>query len=437
MRARGGFTGARALLTGLAVVLVLVASGAVAYRVFAPAEVLTPARADYPAPATEAPAVLGTLTAAPLVVDGRLRVYATTRQVRAERPVDAPTRRTPFWSYRRWPEQLVGIVAVGATVVSRWSDGELIALDAATGRVSWRATGPAADQGYAGRSTGAATVYAPPGLHTATAADGRDVLVVTGAAGRRGYDPATGRELWRDGLDGRCRDATFTTSTGQLVSVDRCARPQTAEFHDVATGAATGRWRPADAGPELTLTPVGCAVARSACPAVRTGATVAGGSGSTRGWLFDADAGTDAGTDAGQAAARPVAASALDPPDARLVDGTAVAPDGSGLVGRSVRTGAEVWRWDAGGPVWLLAVQPGRVHLRTGSGDLVTLDVTDGRVRSRFPLTYGRDRKTWSPGYAYAAAGFLAVERLTEPADPDADDRRYFLSIQPVIFAAT
>lgn len=463
MRARAGFRMARAAVAVVAAVLVLGVSGAVAYRVLAPAEVLTPARTGYAAPLGEPPKVLGTLTAAPLIVDGRLRVYATTRQVRAEQPVDARTRRTPFWSFRRWPEQLVGVVAIGATVVSRWSDGELVALDAATGRISWRAAGPAADQEYAGRGTGASTLYDPPGLHSATAADGRAVLVVVGAAGRRGYDPATGRELWRDGSAGRCRGDAFTTTTGQLVTVDRCAGPETVEFHDVATGARTGRWRPEGAGAALVVRPVGCRPGRSACPAMRTGGhpnpPAAGSSaanppdanspgvGSTgadphdvdrpgadsRGWLFAA--GGSAGPN--RSAPAPVPAPALDHPDAILVDGTAVAPDGSGLVGRVARTGAEAWRWTGDGPVRPLAGQPGRVHLRTGSGDLVTLDPADGRERSRFPLTYGRDSTKWSPGYAYAADGYLAVERLAEPVDPDADDHRYYLSIQPVIFAAT
>lgn len=422
MRARAGSRGARVTVAAGAAALVLAATAVVAYRVFAPTEVLTPARTSYPEPAAEPPGVLGTLTAAPLIVDGRLRVYATTRQVRAEQPVDAPTRRTPFWSYRRWPAQLVGVVASGTTVVSRWSDGELVALDAATGRIAWRAAGPVTDEEYAGRATGASTVYTPPGLHVASTADGRAVLVVTGAAGRRGYDPASGRELWRDRLDSRCGTDPFTTSTGQLVTVDRCAQPETVVFHDVATGASTGRWRPDGAGQTLTVQPVGCRPGRSACPAMRTS-----GDAASRGWLFDPAAGPN----------RPVPAPPLDQPEATLVDATAVTTQGTAVVGRAVGTGAQTWRWDADEPVRLLAVQPGRVHLRTGSGELVTLDAADGRERSRFPLTYGRDSTRWSAGYAYAADGYVAVERLAEPVDPDADDRRYYLGIQPVIFAAT
>lgn len=417
--ARGAWWGVVAVAAAVA----LAATALVAYRVFAPAEVLTLAAKRYPDPGgTASPGVLGTLTGAPLIVDGRLRVFAAPRQVRAEQPVDARTRRTPFWSYRRWPQQLVGVVAVDATVVSHWSDGELVALEAATGRIAWRAAGPAVQHEYAGRGTGAGTVYAPPALLSAVGADGRPVLVVTGAQQRAAYDPTTGRELWRDRLDGRCRGNEFTTTTGRLVGVDRCARPQVVEFVDVATGASLGRWRPDGAGPTLAAWPVGCRIGRSACPAMRTddGAT-------TRGWLFEAAA----------RPSEPVPAAALDDPGATLVDGTVVVPDGSGVVGRSAGTGAEAWRWAAGGPVRLLAVQPGRVHLLTSSKELVTLDAADGRERSRFRLTYGRDPTRWSPGYAYGANGYLAVERLTEPVRPEADDRRYYLGIQPVIFVAT
>ncbi|WP_309246285.1 hypothetical protein [Verrucosispora sioxanthis] len=88
------------------------------------------------------PGVTGRLPVAPLIVDGRLRVYAAPRQVYADQPVDSRSRRTPYWSFRRWPASLDAVVASGTTVVSRWSDGQLVAIDARTGRVAWRAAGP-------------------------------------------------------------------------------------------------------------------------------------------------------------------------------------------------------------------------------------------------------------------------------------------------------
>ncbi|HEX2772059.1 MAG TPA: PQQ-binding-like beta-propeller repeat protein, partial [Micromonosporaceae bacterium] len=204
----------RARLAGImaGVLGVLVIAGAIVYRVFQPAEVVTTARGAYPTPDIAPTGVIGTLSAAPLIVDGRLRVYATTRQVRAEEPVHADTRSTPYWSYRRWPAQLSGLLAVDRTVVSRWSDGQLVALDAATGRVTWRADGPRPEAGYEGRVTGASTVYAPAGLLRAAASGGRTVLIVSGPADVRGLDLRTGRELWRATVDGSCRSAAFTTA---------------------------------------------------------------------------------------------------------------------------------------------------------------------------------------------------------------------------------
>ncbi|MBF9134338.1 PQQ-binding-like beta-propeller repeat protein [Plantactinospora sp. S1510] len=422
---RGEATAPRWLRRALAVtvaVLVVAASAVIVHRVLAPAEVVTPARSDYPAPTTVPPGVIGTLNAAPLIVDGRLRVYATNRQIRADQPLDAPTRRTPYWSFRRWPAEVSGLVADGATVVTRWSDGELVALEARTGLVRWRARGPRPDHGYLGRRTGGATVYTPGGLYPAATRDGASVLVVTGSTERRGLDLASGRELWRADVDPACRAVDraegLSTTAGQFVVVENCPGAPAVGFYDVATGAPTARWQPDAANSAVEVIPVGCATGRSRCPAIRTSS-----GGVTRGWLVDGPS--------------PVPAPALDAPESVLVGEVAVAPRGTGLVARSVRTGAEPWQWAGTGSVSVLAAQSGRVHLRTEAGELLTLDSETGRERSRFPFTYGRDSTAWSPGLVYAASGFVAVERLTEPVDPAAADSRYYLAAQPVILAAT
>lgn len=409
-------SGARRAAIVAAVLAVLVIVGAVVYRVLAPAEVVTAARDPYPAPQPPPTGVIGTLSAAPLIVEGRLRVYAATRQVRAEEPVDAQTHRTPYWSYRRWPAQLTGLLSARDAIVSRWSDGQLVVLDATTGRVAWRAHGPRPTQGYAGRLTGASTVYAPEGLFTATAPGGRPVVVVSGPADLRGFDLATGRELWRSAGESSCRKTDFTTGAGLLAIVDTCAKPRAIEFRDAGTGAPAGRWQPDD--PVTDLAPIGCASGRSDCGGMRT----IGGR-SPRGWLL--------------AGAKPVPASALDRPSAWLVGDVAVTGAGDGVTARSVRTGEELWRRPAGGFVRVLAVEPDRVHLLTDSQELVTLDVASGAELSRFPLEFEAEGTEWSPGWAYAADGYLALERLTRPVRPEAADREYYVTSQPVIFVGT
>ncbi|MFV2113434.1 PQQ-binding-like beta-propeller repeat protein [Micromonospora sp. LOL_025] len=421
--------GRRRIAVAVAALLGTVAVAATVYRVLAPAEVVTPARAGYPPAASPAPGVIGRLPVAPLVVDGRLRVYAAHRQVYADRPVDGRHRTTPYWSYRRWPAALDGVVASGTTVVTRWSDGRLVALDARSGRVAWRTDGPAPAGERTVRRTGAATVWDPRGIFVTRASDGRQVVLAAGAEWVRAVDLADGRELWRSHVTvtvppgdtaAGCRDALGTTASGQLIIVDSCAGPTTVEFRDAATGVVGLRWRPPDAGDELVATPAGCGAGRTGCTGLRTARP---GDDAGRGWLLGAG--------------EPVAAPALDRPDAELVGGTAVAVVDGVPVGRSARTGAELWRRPDLPQTRLLAVQPDRVHLLTETNDLVTLDPATGAQRSFFALNVGSDGIGWAPGAAYAAGGFVAVERLRKPVDPTADDRRYYLTSEALILAAT
>ncbi|MEU8284473.1 PQQ-binding-like beta-propeller repeat protein [Micromonospora sp. NPDC048905] len=413
--------GRRRLAMAVAALLATVVVVVIGYRVLAPAEVSTVAQADYPQAARPAAGVVGRLPVAPLIVDGRLRVYAAHRQVYADRPVDGRHRTTPYWSYRRWPAELTGVVASGRTVVSRWSDGQLVALDAPTGRVLWKADGPKpAESDAVVRRTGAAIVWDPRGLHLTDLTDGRTVVVVSGDTEARGVEVSGGRQLWRVELPGRCRSDVGTTADGQLIGLDRCAGPATVEFRDAATGVVRERWRPPGGSDELVVTPLGCRTGRSDCPALRTAGP---GDAAGRGWLVGVG--------------EPVAAPALDPAGATVVGEQAVVVLDGVVVGRSARTGAELWRSADLGTARVLAAQPGRVHLLTDANELVTLDPATGRRLSRFSLNVGRDGTGWVPGAVGAGGGYVAVERLRRPVDPAGDDRRYYLTAEAVILAAT
>src|SRR5258708_17080557 len=120
----------------------LAATAVIAYRVFAPHETLTGPTVAYPEVAVitdERP--YSELRAAPLVVEGRLRVYAEKWRVWADAPVGERYESTPYWAFRRWPAQVVGVIQAsapnGPVVITQWSDGELIALDARRGAVAW------------------------------------------------------------------------------------------------------------------------------------------------------------------------------------------------------------------------------------------------------------------------------------------------------------
>ncbi|MDG4794307.1 PQQ-binding-like beta-propeller repeat protein [Micromonospora sp. WMMD1082] len=415
----GRVTGQRRIVAAVTAVGVAAAVAVVAYRVLAPAEVSTTARGGYPALGAPEAGVIGRLPVAPLIVDGRLRVYAASRQVYADQPVDGRHRGTPHWSYRRWPATLDAVVASGTTVVSRWSDGRLVALDARTGRVAWRADGPEPERERATRRTGTATVWQPSGLSVSRTVDGREAVVTSGAGEVRAVDLADGGQLWRSPVGAGCREPVGTSTAGQLLTVDRCDGPAVVEFRDAATGAVGRQWRPPGAGDELTATPIGCGPGGAGCAALRTA-----GSGDVvaRAWLLGSG--------------DPTPVRPLDGPGAELVDQTVVSMVDGVLLGRAVSGGVPRWRADVG-PGRVIAVQPGRVHVLTQENELVTFDPATGAQLSRFVLDVGSDGTGWAPGAAYAADGYVVVERLRQPVDPDGDDQRYYFTSEPLIVAAT
>ena len=337
----------------LALVLVL-ATGLVVWRVLAPAEVLAPATDPYPAAVRRAPGVVGELAGAPLIVDGRFRVYGLTRQIKADAPVDGKAQYPPRWSFRRWPQRLAGVVAAGSTVVSRWSDGQIVAVDGRTGRIAWRVDGPPAG----GFTDGATAVWAPPGL----AVSGATVLV---AADRRvrALNSATGAVRWA----GDCPGSGFATAGGRVVCGD--------VVYDAADGAVVPGW---PAGP---LTPLGCDVAASSCRGVRDTAG--------EGWQTT-------GPD-------PRRARGLDEPGSTAVLDLALIPTADGVVARSALTGHEMWRGPAG---TVLGSTRTAVYVLTPANDLMGLEPATGEARLRIPLGVDGRAERWQVTDGYVAVSF-------------------------------
>ncbi len=389
---------------GLVTALLVVAGGIAGYRVLAPGTILDHAKTAYPrsAPAAQ-PGVYGTLLAAPIVVDGRLRVYADKRQVFADNPVNIKSTMSPFWSYRRWPTQLLGVVAVGTTVVSQWSDGEVVGIDATTGNVAWQANTPVPDGlAFTGRRTGASTVWDPAGLYTA----GQTVVAVGGWYAQ-GYDVRSGRPLWRQPLpQPRCAD-TFT-GPDIFVSVATCG-PPAVHAVDARTGAALS-W------PQSVLAPVGCALGHSGCLGVRD----SGGA-----WAIGAG---------GVLTPAP----ALRAPGVWAIGNVAIVPKpGGDVAGVGLTDNKQLWM--VSGRV--LAVEPDAVHLVVEVPyrpfpEIITIDPATGQELSGYPLNV-KGSGPFDIGPAYAADGYLFIERSRPGATADQPDSAYFYPSPNVVVAGS
>jgi outer membrane protein assembly factor BamB len=378
------------LLRASAAVLLLLATILVGWRILKPAEVLATSRTPYPPLVVSAPSVTGRINVAPLIVEDRLRVYAAKHQLRADEPVYGRTVFTTRWSLRRWPEQLSGVVASGATVVSRWSDGELVALDGRTGKVVWRASGPQAPD-YAGHRTGAATVWDPPGLRIAAG-----TVVVTAGQELLAYDVSTGAERWRATVPAGCADG-FTTTGGAYV----CSTGA----YDLAGGQPVPNW---PAGP---FTALGCAVADSGCAGFRDAAG--------HGWLTGSVA--------------PSRSIALDRPDATVAAGVVVSA-ANGVVTAYKDDGSTLWSWT--GQAEVLGGVTGRVLLFTPDHYLVGLDSAGGAERYRFRLAFKKEDDRWDLSGLMVSEHYMAMERRRDDGPDDPDSPNYYYATDTVLLVA-
>ncbi|WP_344136792.1 PQQ-binding-like beta-propeller repeat protein, partial [Luedemannella flava] len=255
----------------IAIIVLLAALALLGLRVLGSRDLLTPPTTDFPTASTEPnPRPLGSHRVMPLVVDG-LRVHAEKRRVWAEGPVGERQETNPYWAFRRWPAQLVGVARAGADrtalIISQWSDGELVAIDLHRGRVAWRADAPVGQDTYDGRRTGADTVHDPPALLVATAADGRAAVVVSAPGAVHAYDARTGAALWATDVAAGCRPGVW--SSAGLLAVPPCGNGRTLEFVDPVTGRAVSSWS-APAAPA----PAACASGHTDCAFVVAGTEV-------------------------------------------------------------------------------------------------------------------------------------------------------------------
>lgn len=423
---------------GAAVVGLMFATSAlvaIGYRTFAPSETLVAPMAEYPATGPifdERP--FSELRAAPLVVDDRLRVYAEKWRVWSDGPVGGRYEGTPYWVFRRWPAQVIGVVtassSAGPLVVSQWSDGELIALDARRGTVAWRTKTPVDQRDFTGRRTGASTVYQPAELLT-SATDSGTVIVSTGGGTVRAINGATGAELWLRDLNSTCGNLAWTGAA--LLALPDCAG-DTVTFVDAMTGRELRKWvvpvatastatpsatrsgiQPAPAarvdaanGDTSTDTaPTGCALGRSDCRLITVG---------KRAWLLDAGA-----------ALTPVG---VLPEGAILAGDRLVYTSEAGVTSRPLTGDGPRWTWSGQGR--LVAASQDGVYLLTDDLTMLGLDLNSGRLRvvGCAATTPGEH---WYVGHVYTAAGgdYVAVERLNN-MDADRSDQEYYYGPRPI-----
>jgi outer membrane protein assembly factor BamB len=424
----------RRTVFGVAAVLVLIAFGITTYRTLRPAENLTTASGPLP---TAAPTVAyAELASAPLIIDKSVRVFAESGRVWADTPVSAIREMTPHWAYRRWPSQVVGVIAMehqyvwgrASLVITKWSDGAVVALDALTGEVTWQAkVEPSPADTYQGRRTGAQTVYKPTGLFTASGPDGRKVLLVPGKDQVRAYDPWTGAERWNKIFTEHpgCYDTDWTGVTTYIVK-DKCATPAILSIFDASTGQPLGTWRPpgASAGPAKEanwyVEPTACAQGLSGCQLMKVAASAevvtfaeaARGYGGIRPgvWRLAID---------GQIAPEPNADS-----DAMQVVGDVLVEQMlNGFVWAYSRSsGQRLWTSDVGG--WLVGADETAAYVVSRDFGMLVLDMGTGKVVSRTQLR-AHPNEQWLFQTVYLHDGFVVIERLASVKETDPDDRYY------------
>ena len=396
--------------TVAAAVVALVVTAIVGYRVFAPAETLTAPTVPYPTvpPVITDERPFSELRAAPLVVEDRLRIYAETWRVWADAPVGERYESTPYWAFRRWPAQVLGVVtaatADGPMVVTQWSDGQIITINARRGDLSWRTTAPVRPgRDYDGRRTGAATVYDPESLLTVRTGT-QTVVIVTGPGSAQAFDATTGRQLWQKALPAGCEDDAFTGAG--LFAVPACDG-RSIEFVDAADGTDKGTWTvPATPTASGRAGPALCELSRFECRLVTVGIAA---------WAVEPGAHLDR-------------APPLEP-GAVLSGDRVVYPIPTGVQARPLTSNDPLWTWRGLGH--LVAADAVGVYIIAQDRTVLGLNPATGRLEV-VGCASSRPNEDWQIGHVYpTGGGYLALERITK-APPSADDAQYFFGPRPV-----
>lgn len=428
----------------VAVLVIMLAVTFTGYRTLRPAEDLSEATSPLPSPEDAEALPYGELISAPIVVEGRLRVFAEQRKVWAETPVTATQQVTPHWSYRRWPAEAVGVVGIERTflwggpglVITKWSDGAVVALEAATGAVTWQAhVEPDPDETYRGRRTGGQTVYAPEGMFTAVSAtDGKLLLLVAGKDQVHAFDPGTGAERWGVTFPGPsgCHRTDWTGETTYIVK-DVCAAPAELKVFDAATGMQLATWRPvgASAGPDREanwhVRPASCRTGNSQCALFQAAATadvipfVEAARGQQGVVAVTYRLSPTGGVEREENAASDLPMVTAD---------VRVEPMLNGYVWAHSRVDGSLL-WISTRPAILLTIDGSWAYLADRDRDILVVDLHSGLVRTMIdaPARYG---STWLAGYVYAHDGFLAIERLGSGRASD-DDIHYYYTPNTVL----
>jgi outer membrane protein assembly factor BamB len=411
----------------LVVVVALVAAAVVAaYRWARPGEWVTETTGAYPAPAAMPLGLVAELRAIPLVVDRRLRVFATKHDVWAER-LAAPDGQDAYWSYHRFPAEVTGVVVASAhgddppIVAVKWSTGNLVGIDARTGRVAWRHTVENLynDEDWLGGPTGVATLYGHSllGLFTAHDARGEPAIISAGEHGVQAFRPATGHSLWRNEFSG-CAGVSWTGETVFAV-VLACDQPKTIHFYDAGTGREVGTWRPAE-GSKASQTSwilvgrLGCRAALSEC----SGFAVSDDGGT---WLLGHD---------GSVAALPKPSWQLVLTDQMMAW---VGDDRRTIRAVSVPDGKELWRYTSSEQISDLTRDGAAVYALTKSDRLLRLDSRTGDLVTNLALPRGADDSF----HVYADSGYVIIDRSNFDFTNRNADWSLPRSARPVLLVAT